>query len=129
MTGGGRGFPNYSSVEVLYSGGAPWCRLPSLPDQRFQHTQAGLVTCGGDSSATSCLTFSGRAVIKPSRSFHSGRRMLLLEAFLNIPSSSFPIKNLEPLNQTKQAFKHSKMTWVVYRGLLQALSVNFVKFR
>ena len=74
MTGGGQGFPNYSSVEVLYSGGAPWCRLPSLPDQRLQHSQAGLVTCGGYSSATSCLTFSGAAGWAASHSLLEARR-------------------------------------------------------
>ena len=36
-----------------------WCSLPALPAERDSHTQAGLVTCGGYYSDTSCITFSG----------------------------------------------------------------------
>ena len=47
------------SVEVLHSDGTPWCSLPDLPDQRFQHTQTGLEACGGLYTETSCIKFSG----------------------------------------------------------------------
>ena len=48
------------SVEILRENGSYWCSLPDLPDVRDQHTQSGLVTCGGyhSSTMTSCLTFS-----------------------------------------------------------------------
>ena len=48
------------SVEILRENGSYWCSLPNLPDVRDQHTQSGLVTCGGyhSSTMTSCLTFS-----------------------------------------------------------------------
>ena len=36
-----------------------WSSLPALPAERDSHTQAGLVTCGGYYSDTSCITFSG----------------------------------------------------------------------
>ena len=48
------------SVEILHANGSYWCSLPDLPDKRKNHTQSGLVTCGGIGSDiwTSCLTFS-----------------------------------------------------------------------
>ena len=55
------GVPSYRSVEVLRANGSYWCSLPDLPDDRYYHTQSGLVTCGGGSNSdtkTSCLTFS-----------------------------------------------------------------------
>ena len=48
------------SVEILQANGSYWCSLPDLPDDRYYHTQSGLVTCGGRGyyTQTSCLTFS-----------------------------------------------------------------------
>ena len=50
------------SVEILRANGSYWCSLPDLPDDRYVHSQSGLVTCGGGAynsdSQTSCLTFS-----------------------------------------------------------------------
>ena len=46
------------SVEILHANGSYWCSLPDLPDKRKNHTQSGLVTCGGAYTPTSCLTFS-----------------------------------------------------------------------
>ena len=47
-------------VEILHANGSYWCSLPNLPDDRYSHTQSGLVTCGGyrSDTRTSCLTFS-----------------------------------------------------------------------
>ena len=45
------------SVEVLKEDGSPWCSLPDLPDSRMDHTQSGLITCGGYSNSDSCLIF------------------------------------------------------------------------
>ena len=52
-----------ASVEVLHSDGTPWCSLPNLLEDRCDHTQTGLLTCGGmsytvDSIETSCVKFS-----------------------------------------------------------------------
>ena len=48
------------SVEVLHSDGTPWCSLPNLPDDRFDHTQTGLLACAGvTETETSCIKFSG----------------------------------------------------------------------
>ena len=56
MTGG------YSkTVEVLKIDGTAWCTLPDLPQDRGQHTQSGLITCGGSGplQADNCVRFSG----------------------------------------------------------------------
>ena len=55
------GYGDGKSVELLHSDGTPWCSLPNLPDSRVQHTQSGLVACGGrlGNASTSCVTFSG----------------------------------------------------------------------
>ena len=54
------GYPSSRSVEILRANGSYWCSLPDLPDDRWYHSQSGLVTCGGYYSDTraSCLTFS-----------------------------------------------------------------------
>ena len=54
-----------TSVELLSSDGTRLCSLPNLPAERYQHSQTGLVACGGgkfrSSERTSCVTFdSGR---------------------------------------------------------------------
>ena len=62
------------SVAILITGGSgaeqsaevfrPWsnttCQLPSLPDKRWGHAQAGQLLCGGSSSSTqrSCLKWN-----------------------------------------------------------------------
>ena len=63
ITGGGSsyfGIPH--SVEVLRSNGSRWCSLADLPDDREDHTQSGLITCGGwsleGSQDATCVTFS-----------------------------------------------------------------------
>ena len=65
------------SVEILREDGSYWCSLPDLPDDRFEHTQSGLVTCGGignDKSTmhTSCLTFTD-GQWRPSHQLHDQR--------------------------------------------------------
>ena len=45
------------SVQVLREDGSPLCSLPDLPDPRMDHTQSGLITCGGYSSSRQCLKF------------------------------------------------------------------------
>ena len=45
-------------MEALRGDGSPLCSLPPLPDDRYFHTQSGLLTCGGDTSPTSCLTLT-----------------------------------------------------------------------
>ena len=45
------------SVQVLREDGSPLCSLPDLPDSRMDHTQSGLITCGGYSSSRQCLKF------------------------------------------------------------------------
>ena len=52
-----------TSVELLSSDGTRLCSLPNLPAERYQHSQTGLVACGGgkrrSSEVTSCVTFAG----------------------------------------------------------------------
>ena len=46
------GWPTNSvgkSVELLFPNGTHMCELESLPDRRGEHTQNGLITCGGQS--------------------------------------------------------------------------------
>ena len=45
------------SAQVLREDGSLLCSLPDLPDSRVDHTQSGLITCGGYSSTKSCLMF------------------------------------------------------------------------
>ena len=59
ITGGktGTGEP---TVELLDEDGTLICNLPNLPDERFGHTQTGLMACGGGNrtySISTCLTF------------------------------------------------------------------------
>ena len=61
ITGGSGG----SGVELLRGGGTT-CTLPSLPEARTYHTQAGLVACGGSASPgihTSCVTLQPRTLL------------------------------------------------------------------
>ena len=47
-------------VELLDEHGKLICSLPNLPDERFGHTQTGLMACGGGNkshSISTCLTF------------------------------------------------------------------------
>ena len=48
------------SAEIFLPGSNTSCQLPSLPDKRFRHVQAGLVLCGGLSESTrrSCLKWN-----------------------------------------------------------------------
>ena len=57
VTGGSSG----TSVELLFLNGTRLCALPDLPEARYQHSQSGLLACGGggDSERASCVTFSG----------------------------------------------------------------------
>ena len=57
ITGGSSG----TSVELLFLNGTRLCALPDLPEARYQHSQSGLLACGGggDSERASCVTFSG----------------------------------------------------------------------
>ena len=47
------------SVELLFLNGTSLCSLPSLPDTRLDHTQSGLVACGGNGGRSDCIRFSG----------------------------------------------------------------------
>ena len=46
------------NVELLYQDGTHMCELEPLPDKRVDHTQSGLITCGGSYTPNSCLIFS-----------------------------------------------------------------------
>jgi len=55
------GFQASTKVEILRENGGYWCSLPDLPDERYSHTQSGLITCGGGATSdswTSCLSFT-----------------------------------------------------------------------
>ena len=36
-----------TSVELLSSNGTRLCSLPNLPEKRFDHSQTGVLACGG----------------------------------------------------------------------------------
>ena len=56
---GGVVSPIEESVELLSIKGTRLCFLPNLPAERENHSQTGLVTCGGfRAGSLSCITFS-----------------------------------------------------------------------
>ena len=59
---GGYSTGSRTSVELLSSDGTRLCSLPNLPAGRSQHSQTGLVACGGgfsrSSERKSCVTFA-----------------------------------------------------------------------
>ena len=63
MTGGyaGNSYDPTKTVEVLKTDGTAWCTLPELPKKRVQHTQSGLLACGGyaymDDQGDTCIKF------------------------------------------------------------------------
>ena len=63
ITGGRDKSTELTSVEVLTPSGVPLpCTVPPLPASRYDHTQDGLVACGGYGSTavlTSCVTLTG----------------------------------------------------------------------
>ena len=63
---------NKRSVEALWSNGSSLCSLPDLPDDHGDHTQSGLVTCGGFYTRKSCYTFNNGVWIK-SHTLRHGR--------------------------------------------------------
>ena len=54
-----------TSAEVLSAAGTPLCTLPPLPRAgefgRYEHTQDGLLTCGGGGTPTTCVKLSDAA--------------------------------------------------------------------
>ena len=66
VSGGiGRAGSRLRSLEVVSEAGSPLpCTLPLMPTVRFQHSQSGLLSCGGgetDTSATTCDSFTDGA--------------------------------------------------------------------
>ena len=55
IVGGG---PTFSIVEALYPDGTYMCQMPDIPDERSRHTTNGLLTCGGDKTPDTCITFT-----------------------------------------------------------------------
>ena len=46
------------SVELLFDDGTQVCNLPDMFDERYGHTQSGLVACGGRGyNNDKCVTF------------------------------------------------------------------------
>ena len=58
ITGGSPSSEVGKRVELLNPDGTHMCELESLPDERTEHTQSGLITCGGHFTQDSCLIFS-----------------------------------------------------------------------
>ena len=59
MITGGNPFSKVGKrVELLFQNGSQVCELEPLPDNRLDHTQSGLITCGGRYTKDSCLIFS-----------------------------------------------------------------------
>ena len=63
MVTGGQGATDsvQTSVELLSSNGTRLCSLPNLPEKRFDHSQTGVLACGGGvgSGLQTCSTFAG----------------------------------------------------------------------
>ena len=58
ITGGSPSSEIGKRVELLNPDGTHMCELESLPDERTEHTQSGLITCGGHFTQDTCLIFS-----------------------------------------------------------------------
>ena len=58
ITGGSPARDVGNLVELLSSNGTHICELQSLPDNRYAHSQNGLVACGGGNTVDSCLIFA-----------------------------------------------------------------------
>ena len=58
ITGGSPSSEVGKRVELLNPDGTLMCELESLPDERTEHSQSGLITCGGHFTQDSCLIFS-----------------------------------------------------------------------
>ena len=107
-----------TSVEVLTPYGVPlpcYCTVPPLPASRYDHTQDGLVACGGYGSTavlTSCVTLTGSGwqeshQLQEERAQHvswrspaglllmGGHSNLTTELLTNTGSSSSPSFDLE----------------------------------
>ena len=54
-----------TSAEVLSAAGMPLCTLPPLPRAgefgRYEHTQDGLLSCGGGGTPSTCVKLSAAA--------------------------------------------------------------------
>ena len=57
MTGGN----SKTSVEASFDDGISWCYLPGLPRELKEHSQSGLVACGGYDVRNLCWTFGSGA--------------------------------------------------------------------
>ena len=105
-----------TSVEVLTPSGVPLpCTVPPLPASRYDHTQDGLVACGGYGSTavlTTCVTLTGSGwqeshQLQEERALHvswrspaglllmGGHSNLTTELLTNTGSSSSPSFDLE----------------------------------
>ena len=105
-----------TSVEVVSPSGVPLpCPVPPLPASRYDHTQDGLVACGGYGSTavlTSCVTLTGSGwqeshQLQEARAQHvswrspaglllmGGHSNLTTELLTNTGSSSSPSFDLE----------------------------------
>ena len=62
MVTGGNGATDsvQTSVELLSSNGTRLCSLPNLPEKKWQHSQTGVLACGGGSGSAykSCFKFA-----------------------------------------------------------------------
>ena len=65
MVTGGQGVTDSvkTSVELLSSNGTRLCSLPNLPEKKWQHSQTGVLACGGGSRGSgsaykSCFKFT-----------------------------------------------------------------------
>ena len=62
ITGGSPSYTVGNSVELLHPNGTHMCELEPLPDKRYDHTQSGLIACGGEGLASfSCVIFANGA--------------------------------------------------------------------
>ena len=116
ITGGEGDGSSLTSVEVVSSSGVPLpCTVPPLPASRYDHTQDGLVACGGYGSTavlTSCVTLTGSGwqeshQLQEERALHvswrspaglllmGGHSNLTSELLTNTGSSSSPSFDLE----------------------------------
>ena len=53
------GLGTETSAEVLFTNGSTICELPPMSQSKYDHTQSGLIACGGsyDIDTRSCIKF------------------------------------------------------------------------
>ena len=105
-------------VELLHPDGTHMCELEPLPDKRVDHTQSGLITCGGSYTPNSCLIFSlsdgtwqshGSTLKQRRRGLSSSRRgntTLLIGGIDSDSSMTTEMISMDGIQKTSMKLEH-----------------------